>query len=79
MPETPEDTFARKSISWRHAAGVLAVTVLAWRLLIRPVSDYCLAYYGLPVPPPSPPLDLSEVLALIGLPVGTSYAEKLAK
>lgn len=74
----PEVELAWRSIPWRTAAGWMVVLVIGWRFLIRPVIDYWLATQGLPVPPPPTDLSLMEVFALLGLPVGGAFADRLS-
>ena len=68
----------RKSIKWRTAAGWLVVLILAWRYLVQPVAATWLATQGTTLPPIEP-FEVGDVLAVIGLPVGGAFADRMSK
>ena len=67
----------RKSVKWRVAAGWVMVTILAFRYLVHPIGDAVAAYLGMEPLPALAPIEWTDVLAIIGLPVGGAFADKL--
>jgi hypothetical protein len=76
---TPEDVLLRRSIPWRVAAGWVVVAILTWRYLVHPVASTYLAASGLPALPPVEPIAWEDVLAIIGLPIGGAFADRMNK
>lgn len=76
-PRNPWTVLAFKSIKWKVAAGGVVVAIFAYRWLIRVmVSDY-LVLNGMDPLPELPPLNLADVAALVGLPVGGAVADRM--
>lgn len=73
----PYDQLLTKSIRWRVAAGWLVVLILAWRYLVHPLAATYLATQGTTLPPLEP-FQLTDVLAVIGLPVGGAFADRMS-
>lgn len=67
----------RKSIKWRVAAGWVMVAILAYRYLLHPIADVVMVANGLEALPALVPIEWTDVLAIIGLPVGGAFADKL--
>lgn len=67
----------RKSIKWRVAAGWVMVAILAFRYLAFPIINTVLIMRGSPPLPDLVPIEWTDVLAIIGLPVGGAFADKL--
>lgn len=79
MAESVEDLLLRKSIKWRTAAGWIVVLILAWRYLFHPIaSTISVSSGGIPLPPLDP-IAWEDVLAIIGLPVGGAFADRMSK
>lgn len=76
--DTPEEVLAWKSVKWRNAAGWLVVGIIAWRYLVHPITSAVLISKGHEPLPPIQPLDLADAAAIIGMPVGGSFADKMA-
>lgn len=72
-----QDLLVRKSIKWRVAAGWVMVAILAMRYLVHPTTNSILALKGLEPLPELPPIEWQDVLAIIGLPVGGAFADKM--
>lgn len=80
MSDIIEDVQARllrKSIKWRVAAGWVMVAILAYRYLIVPTANFVMLAMGQEPLPDLPPIEWTDVLAIIGLPVGGAFADKL--
>lgn len=75
--EDPNITLLRRSIKWRTAAGWVMVLILGWRYLIHSIASTVLVSNGLEPLPPLDPIEWQDVLAIIGLPVGGAFADKL--
>ena len=73
----PDRVLALKSIKWRVTAGWVVVAIIAFRYLARPIFDIYLIGYGQEPLPPLPPLDLADAAAIIGLPIGGSFADRM--
>jgi len=69
----------KKSIKWRVSAGWLVVSVLAFRYLAHFVMSTCQVMQGGEPLPPLEPTNLSDVIAIIGLPVGGAFADKMTE
>ncbi len=76
--QDPNELLILKSIKWRTAAGWLVVLILAWRYLVHPVAASWLATQGT-ILPPIDPFQIADVLAVIGLPVGGAFADRMSK
>ncbi len=76
--QTPEQALAWKSVKWRNAAGWVLVLGLAWRFVVYPVSNAVLSAQGQPLLPPLDPISIGDALAVIGIPIGGSLADKMA-
>lgn len=76
--QDPDDLLLLRSIKWRVAAGWLVVLILTWRYLVHPVAATWLATQGTTLPPLEP-FSISDVLAVIGLPVGGAFADRMSK
>ncbi len=73
-----QNVLAKRSIKWRVSAGWLVVCVLAFRYLIHPIiSTYQVMNGGEPLPVMEP-MNLTDVMAIIGLPVGGAFADKMS-
>lgn len=73
----PNDLLLRRSIKWRVAAGWIMVLILTWRYLVHPVTSTILVANGhLPLQPLDP-IEWQDVLAIVGLPVGGAFADRL--
>ncbi|UXO93811.1 GTA-like holin [Pseudanabaena phage Pan1] len=79
MVEEVEDLLLRKSIKWRTAAGWVLVLILIWRYLAHPVASTFLVASGNPPLAPLDPIAWEDVLAIIGLPVGGAFADRMSK
>lgn len=77
MTDDPHATLLRRSIRWRVAAGWVMVAILAWRYLAHPVVGVALAATDHDPLPPLPPIEWTDVLAIVGLPVGGAFADRL--
>lgn len=77
--ETVEDLLLRKSVKWRTAAGWIMVTILTWRYLAHPIASTIMVASGNPPLPPLDPIAWEDVLAIIGLPVGGAFADRMSK
>lgn len=77
--EPVDDLLLRKSVKWRTAAGWIMVTILAWRYLAHPIASTVLVASGNPALPPLDPIAWEDVLAIIGLPVGGAFADRMSK
>lgn len=76
--KTPERALAWKAVRWRNAAGWLVVAIIASRYLIHPISSVILVSMGHEQLNPLPELSLTDLAAIIGLPVGGSFADSMA-
>lgn len=79
MSETvdPQDLLLRRSIKWRVAAGWIMVLVLTWRYLVHPITSTALVSMGeLPLQPLDP-IAWEDVLAIVGLPIGGAFADRM--
>lgn len=76
---TPEQALAWKSVKWRNAAGWVLVLGLSWRFVIHPVTNAYLSTQGQPLLPPLVPISLADALAVIGIPIGGSFADRMAQ
>lgn len=72
MSTDPNIELLRKSIKWRTAAGWLMVLIILWRYLVHPVYSTFIE----PLPPLDP-IEWQDVLAIIGLPVGGAFADRM--
>lgn len=81
MPEasTPELALAWKSVKWRNAAGWVVVLGLSWRFVVHPVINAYLSIEGQPPLPPLDPISLADAIAVIGIPIGGSFADRMAQ
>ena len=77
--EQVEDLLLRKSVKWRTAAGWIMVAILAWRYLAHPIASTILVVSGGQPLPPLDPIAWEDVLAIIGLPVGGAFADRMSK
>lgn len=78
MPDVdPNDLLLRRSIKWRVAAGWIMVLILLWRYLGYSVWNVANVYAGGEPLPPLDPIEWQDVLAIIGLPVGGAFADRL--
>lgn len=77
MSEDPNVTLLRRSIKWRTAAGWIVVLILFWRYLFHPVASTALVASGSDPLPPLDPIAWEDVLAIIGLPVGGAFADRM--
>lgn len=75
---TANEQLLLRSIKWRNAAGWLVVLILAWRYLVHPVAATWLATQGI-VLSPIDPFELTDVLAVIGLPTAGAFADNMSK
>ncbi|ARB06071.1 hypothetical protein FDH38_gp017 [Dinoroseobacter phage vB_DshS-R5C] len=73
----PNDLLLRRSIKWRVAAGWVMVIILVWRYLIHPGASTLLVFNGGDPLPELPPIEWTDVLAIIGLPVGGAFADRM--
>lgn len=76
-PEDPNILLLRKSIKWRTAAGWVMVAILVWRYLAHPIISTSLVASGNSALAPLSPVAWEDVLAIIGLPVGGAFADRL--
>lgn len=74
-----QELLLQKSIKWRTAAGWVVVLVLAWRYLAHPIASTVLVASGNDALPPLDPIAWEDVLAIIGLPVGGAFADRMSK
>lgn len=74
---TPSEKLLLKSIKWRTSAGWIMVAIILWRYLVYPVANTISVAMGNEPYLPLPPIEWQDVLAIIGLPVGGSFADKL--
>lgn len=77
MIDDANDLLLRRSIKWRVAAGWVMVLVIAWRYLIHPVSNVVLVSMGHSPLTPLDPIAWEDVLAIVGLPVGGAFADRM--
>lgn len=77
QPINPADKLLLKSIKWRVTAGWIMVTVIAWRYLVYPVVNTFNVSMGNEPFLPLPEIEWQDVLAIIGLPIGGSFADKM--
>jgi len=77
--KTPEKALAWKAVRWRNAAGWLVVLIIAWRYLIYSLVDTFLVMTGQTPLPDLDPVSLADVLAVIGLPLGGSVADRMTE
>jgi len=73
----PYDKLLLRSIKWRTTAGWIVVLILTWRYLVHPVTSTILVATGGEPLPPLPAIAWEDVLAIIGLPVGGAFADRL--
>jgi len=73
----PDMVLAFRSIKWRVTAGWVVVAIIAFRYLARPIFDIYLIGSGQDPLPPLLPLDLADAAAIIGLPIGGSFADRM--
>lgn len=78
-PKTPEKVLAWKAVRWRNAAGWLVVAIISWRYLVHPITNTILVAYGAEPLAAAGDLSLADVGAIIGLPVGGSFADRLTE
>ena len=71
------DLLLRRSVKWRVAAGWIMVLILAWRYLAYPIANTVAVLLGSDPFPPLDPVEWEDVLAIIGLPVGGAFADRL--
>lgn len=71
------DLLLRKSVKWRVAAGWVMVLVIAWRYLIHPITNVVLVSIGGAPLTPLDPVAWEDVLAIVGLPVGGAFADRM--
>ena len=64
-------------VRWRIAAGWVVVTILLLRYVVYPVADVVFQFNGLPPLADLDPISWSDVLAIVGLPIGGAYADSL--
>lgn len=76
--ETPDERLAWKSVKWRNTAGWIVVAIIAVRYLIHPIANVVLVARGLDALESLPDLSLTDLGAIIGLPVGGSLADNIA-
>jgi hypothetical protein len=77
-PKTADEALAWKSVKWRNAAGWIVVAIIAARYLIHPIANAILVSLGHEQLDVLPELSLTDVAAIIGLPVGGSFADNIA-
>lgn len=79
MTETrnPFTVLAFRSIKWKVSAGWVVVLILAFRYLGYPITSTVLILNGGEALPPLEPLNLADVIAVVGLPVGGAVADRL--
>ena len=77
-PSTPDEAIAWKSVKWRTWAGWIVVAIIAWRYLVHPITSAILVTRGHEPLPPVQSLDLADAAAIVGLPIGGSFADKMA-
>ena len=75
--EDPTILLARRSIKWRVAAGWIVVLIITWRYLVHPIASAIQISQGLEPLPPVDTLDLADVVAIIGLPLGGAFADRM--
>ncbi len=63
----------RRSIKWRVAAGWIMVLILTWRYLAYPIWN---VFVGGSLPALDP-IEWQDVLAIVGLPIGGAFADRL--
>lgn len=78
-PATPSEALAWRSVKWRNAAGWIVVGIIAARYLIHPIMNAYLVSQGHEPLHPLNDLSLTDVAAIVGLPVGGSFADKMAQ
>ena len=76
---TPEQALAWKSVKWRNAAGWVLVLGLSWRFVIHPITNAVLTVEGHPPLPPLDPISVADAIAVIGIPIGGSFADRMAQ
>jgi len=77
-PTTPSQALAWKSVKWRNAAGWVLVAIITARYLIHPIVSAVLVTQGAAPLDALPDISLPDVAAIVGLPIGGSFADKLA-
>jgi len=73
----PSDQFLLRSIKWRVTAGWVVVLIIAWRYLAYPVLNTVNVASGGEPFEPLPEIEWTDVLAIIGLPIGGSFADRM--
>lgn len=79
MNMDPSDLLLRRSIKWRTTAGWIMVLILTWRYLVHPITSTVLVATGSEPLAPLDPIAWEDVLAIIGLPVGGAFADRMNK
>ena len=75
--QTPAEALAWRSIKWRVAAGWVVLLIIIWRYLVHPIASTYLVTQGHEPLPPIQALDLADAAAIVGLPIGGSFADKM--
>lgn len=78
MSDNPNVELLRRSIRWRTAAGWVLVLILIWRYLAYPIANAVLVAYAYDPLPPLEPIEWTDALAIIGLPVGGAFADRMS-
>lgn len=65
------------SVRWRIAAGWVVVLILLLRYVAYPVADVVGQMYGFAPLADLDPISWADVLAIVGLPVGGAYADRM--
>lgn len=65
------------TVRWRIAAGWVVVFILLLHFVLYPVANVLTQFYGFEPLAPLGDLNWTDVLAIVGLPVGGAYADRL--
>ena len=65
------------TVRWRVAAGWIVVMILLLRYVVHPVVDVIGQFYGMPPLANLDPVSWEDVIAIVGLPIGGAYADRL--
>lgn len=77
MSDPTTNLYIRETWRYRVAAGWVAVLVIFLRLVVYPTITLTLQAFGLPGLAGLPPMNWEAVMALVGMPIGGAFADKL--
>lgn len=76
---TPDEALSWKSVKWRNAAGWLVVAIIAFRYLVHPIANVLIVMQGGEALEEIPDVSLTDVAAIVGLPIGGGLADKMGE